>query len=360
MVRILHAADFHLDSAFTALTEEQARHRRRESRAMVQRLCDYGNDHGAQLLVLPGDLFDSDNLYGQTAELVRDALASFGGQVVIAPGNHDYYTAASPYARLLWPENVHIFTQRRWERLAFPQYGCTVYGAAFTGPEERGELPCPRAEADGLTLGVIHGEAGVRESRYRPISLAEIEGSGLTYLALGHVHRFDGVHRAGKTDYAYPGCPEGRGFDETGERGFLFGDVDESGAHLEFVSFAAHRYELLTVDITDSDPVQAVGHQLPPHTQQDIYRIVLEGESDRPVDTEALQRELAGRFYALEMIDRTNVRRDIWEKCGDDTLRGLFLQQMRDRYDREEDEASRAKVAQAVRFALDAMDNRER
>lgn len=32
MVRILHAGDFHLDSAFGALTPEQARQRRAESR----------------------------------------------------------------------------------------------------------------------------------------------------------------------------------------------------------------------------------------------------------------------------------------------------------------------------------------
>ena len=36
-----------------------------------------------------------------------------------------------------------------------------------------------------------------------------------------HTHRFGGVQRAGGTVYAWPGCMEGRGFDETGEKGVL-------------------------------------------------------------------------------------------------------------------------------------------
>ena len=107
MVRVLHAYDWHLDSAYGALSPEQARQRRAESRALVRELVDYANDHGVQLLLLPGDLLDSDAVYAQTAEELSAALSAFRGAVFIAPGNHDYYTSGSPYATTLWPENVH-------------------------------------------------------------------------------------------------------------------------------------------------------------------------------------------------------------------------------------------------------------
>ena len=61
MVRVVHAGDFHLDSAFGALTPEQARQRRMESRRTPERLVEWANDHGADLLLLSGDLFDSDS-----------------------------------------------------------------------------------------------------------------------------------------------------------------------------------------------------------------------------------------------------------------------------------------------------------
>ena len=81
MAKILHTADFHLDSAFTALPEEKARLRRQEARQLTDRLVDYANDHGVELLLLAGDLFDSDQLYGQTAQ---GALAWGGVKYTLA------------------------------------------------------------------------------------------------------------------------------------------------------------------------------------------------------------------------------------------------------------------------------------
>ena len=71
-----------------------------------------------------------------------------------------------------------------------------------------------------------------------------------------------------------------------------------------------------------------------------------------------LQQELADRFYALELRDQTRMKQDLWARCGEDSLRGLFLQELRKKYDAA-DEAERKRIEQAVRFGLAAMDNRE-
>ena len=76
MVRVLHAGDFHLDSAFGALTPDQARQRRAESRGSVQRLVDWANDHDIQLMLLAGDLFDGAAIGGATARLLAAALGT--------------------------------------------------------------------------------------------------------------------------------------------------------------------------------------------------------------------------------------------------------------------------------------------
>ena len=128
---------------------------------------------------------------------------------------------------------------------------------------------------------------------------------------------------------------------------------------LRFIPFARRRYEILTVDVTEQEPLAAIRAALPTRTEPDIYRILLTGETDGGVDIPAITDELASRFYALEVRDRTTVRRDIWDGCGDDSLRGLFLQKMRQRYDAAQDDAERRTVQQAVRFALAAMENRD-
>ena len=132
-VKIVHAADFHLDSAFGALSAEQARQRRRESRELLTRLSNYVNQNGVDLVLLAGDLFDSDTTYRETLEALSDALGAMQARVFIAPGNHDPYSAKSAYATLSWPENVHVgmkgSTRYYWDiRLA----GLTVFIAAQT------------------------------------------------------------------------------------------------------------------------------------------------------------------------------------------------------------------------------------
>ena len=362
MVRILHAADFHLDSAFGALGEEQARQRRQESRRMVERMVEYANEQEVQLLLLSGDLFDSGDIYGQTGEELALALGRFAGQVVIAPGNHDYYDPHGAYGRILWPENVHIYQDAALTELAFPQYECRVYGAAFTSPTapEEDVLADFTAPDDGWThILLLHGDLGGRDSRYRPLTEEQLAKTGVDYAALGHQHACSGVCRAGATAYAYPGCPEGRGFDELGEKGFLCGTVEPGHVSLQFIPFGLRRYEILTVDVTDREPQSAVIQALNGDTRRDIYRILLTGETETPLRLEPLRQELSDRFYTLELRDQTRMKQDIWDRCGDDSLRGLFLRELRRAYDAAADEAERQKIEQAVRFGLAAMDNRE-
>ena len=180
----------------------------------------------------------------------------------------------------------------------------------------------------------------------------------LDYLALGHVHSCTGVVRAGRVAYGYCGCPEGRGFDELGDKGFLYGDIGPGTAELRFVAFARRRYRIWEADVTDGDPLAAVERLLPQDTAEDICRLRLVGTPEEPVRLPLLQQSLEGRFFALQLRDETTVRREIWDKCGEDTLRGLFLQELRREYDGGDDE-TRRRIELAARFGVAAMDNRE-
>lgn len=357
MVKVLHAADFHLDSAFGALPEERSRQRRQESRQLVARMVDYANGHQVQLMLLSGDLFDGERVYTETLEEVAAALGRFCGHVLIAPGNHDFYGPRSPYTKVLWPGNVHIFTSEQLEKVEFPQYGCTVYGAAFTA-QEMGEMQqtLPRGDA-AVKLLVLHGDVGAAGSRYRTITTQWLAQSGVDYAALGHVHEFRGVQKAGQTSYAYAGCPEGRGFDELGEKGFLMGEVGEGTVQLQFIPFAKRRYQILQVDVSEGAADTAVKETLR-HAKEDICRVVLTGACETQPDTAALEQQLADCAWQLEIRDETRRKEDIWQHRGEDSLRGLFLDELRAQYETADSEG-RTMIEQAVRYGLAAMENRE-
>ena len=359
-MRILHAADLHLDSAFAGLAEEKAALLRQESRDILRRMVDWANDHAVDVMLLSGDLFDSDRMYSQTARTLAQALARFRGRIFVSPGNHDFYAPGSGYDAVDWPENVHIFTSRRPQTVLLRSLNASVTGAAFTSAEEW--EPFDGASFSGgdapIRLGVLHGEVTRGESKYRAIPPAEIEKTNLTYLALGHVHRCAGVQRAGNTAYAYPGCLPGRGFDETGDKGFLYGEITPEKVELEFIPFAPRRYQSVTADITDRDPADAVRQALDPDCGQDVCRVLLAGSRRENFSLSALTSELSGLCAALELTDETYPEEDVWARCGEDSLRGLFLQNLRARYDGA-DEDEKRQLLQAVRFGLAALDNRD-
>lgn len=360
-IKILHAADFHLDSAFAGLTSEQAKLRRRESRQMLERLSNYVNQKGVKVVLLAGDLFDSAMTYRETIEQLVSAIGSMQARVFIAPGNHDFYSVHSPYATLSWPENVHIFKTRAIERVELPELGCAVYGAAFTdAAQESGLLDSFTAPDDGLIhMMVLHGDMNAAEARYNPVTREQIEASNLDYLALGHTHRFDGVLTAGKTAYAYAGCPEGRGFDETGDKGVLCGAVERGKVNIKFVPFAKRRYWVLRVDVTDKVPEKALQNAMPETAASDLCRVIFTGETDeRGVDIKSITERFASDFFHLELRDETHIRDDIWARSREDSLRGLFLRDLREKYNTA-GERERTQLEKAARFGLAALDKRD-
>ena len=308
-LRFLHAADLHLDSPFEGLPARKAAVRRGEKRELLSRLAELVEQEKLQLVLLSGDLLDSDNTYYETGEELIRSLGRMAVPVFIAPGNHDYYSESSPYARLSLPENVHIFRRGEIECIYLPELNVRVYGAAFTDKRSRplltGFHAAPKT-AGQLDLLCLHGDFGVRESIYNPISEAELTASGVNYAALGHVHKASGLCRAGTVWYSWPGCPEGRGFDETGEKFVNIVELDGDACSLKQVCVAKRRYEILRVNVTGSDPLLAVHTLLTDETVRDVYRVILTGQVAAPPDLSRLKRNLEEFFFELQLRDETH------------------------------------------------------
>ena len=180
----------------------------------------------------------------------------------------------------------------------------------------------------------------------------------LDYLALGHIHQGSGLQTTGNTHWAYPGCPEGRGFDELGDKGVLLVEVDPGHVSTRFCPLALHRYEILTADLAGcADPLAAVEALLPAQTVQDNFRILLTGEFAMDAGIlSRLEQALSPRFSSLELQDRTRPPRDLWARAGEDSLTGLFLQTMATQCQAD---PNNEVLQLAVRFGLAALEQGE-
>ena len=360
MIKFLHAADLHLDSPFSALPPRQAAQQRQEQRRLLSMLSELCRQQNCQLMLLSGDLFDGQRVYRDTLDTLRDTLSDCGAEVFISPGNHDALSSTSPYLTEAWPENVHIFTAPEPEAIFLDSLGCVVYGAAFTaptmGPMLRGFCVPPKNK-DYVNLMVLHGDAQLSSSPYNPISKDEIAKSGLDYLALGHIHQAGPLSAAGPTHYAWPGCPMGRGFDETGVKGVLLGEVDKENVSLHFTPLGLRQYESLSVE-AGADPLNRILSVLPEDTAAHIYRITLTGESE-DVSLPDLLSTLEQRFYALQLRDQTVPPLELWTRCGEDTLEGMSLHTLKQTLERCETPAQRRCIELAARRIVEVCEGRE-
>ena len=356
MLKLIHGADFHLDAPFAAISPEKARQRRAEQRQLLSRLADLAEEEGADLVLLSGDLLDGGETYQETVEALSHALGQIKAPVFIAPGNHDPYGPRSAYAGTAWPDNVHIFTSVQPEGVELPELGCVVHGAAFTTPQaDRSPLMGFSAPRDGrIHLMTLHGDVA-GQGRYGPIRPEDIAESGLTYLALGHIHACSGLQRAGETCWAYPGCPEGRGFDETGEKGVLSVTVeDDHTVSARFVPLAGRRYEIVEADVTGKDSAEAALRAVQPPSPAGAWsRLLRTGQpSFGAPDLAALTALAQPSYFSVSVRDNTRPLRDLWQRAGEDSLTGLVLRALKGEKELEDREL-------AARFALAALEHGE-
>ena len=316
-MKFLHSADWHLDSPLPGKDPEL----QEALLALPFRVAQAAKQEGVQLLLLSGDIFDGP-ASRQSLGALQEALGTLDIPVCIAPGNHDPFTADSVWNREFWPENVRIFTRQTPESFVFPELNCRVWGAAFLAAEAPALLENFRARgSETWQIGLFHGDPTQAASVYNPVTADHIRNSGLHYLALGHIHK-GGKLTFGDTLCAWPGCPMGRGFDETGIKGVLSVTLEPEHGDIRFLPLDGPRFYDETAQPRDLEKI------LPALGNRDHYRITLVGESE-PVDLRALQKEYA-HFPNLTLRDRTVPPLDLWASAGRDTLEGIYFGLLKD------------------------------
>ena len=338
-LKILHSADWHLDSPFAGFSPEQREYLRAEQRKVPGKIAELARREGCGLVLLSGDIFDSPATR-ESAGILREALRTCGVPVLIAPGNHDYLTTGSPWLEEPWPENVYIFPAGL-SGVALPELDCRVYGAGYRAAECPGLLEHFRAEGpERYKLAVLHADPLLLRSPYCPVTAAQVRDSGLDYLALGHIHK-SGSFRAGSTLCGWPGAPMGRGYDETREKGVYIVELGNR-AELRFVPLDTPRFFDLEADLD----IQTLEDLLPPAENAHFYRVTLTGSGEESLE------ELKARFRwlpHLDFIDHRTEKADLWERMGEDTLEGVYFRLLRQKLDKADaDQAGLAALAAEI------------
>jgi DNA repair exonuclease SbcCD nuclease subunit len=231
-VKLLLFADLHLDAPFAWATPEAARTRRRNRRETLTRILALAEAERVDAILSAGDLFEHDRVSPDTLEFLRASFARTDLPVYLAPGNHDWLSARSPYALLDWSPNVHVFSDERLAPVTLAD-GLTLWGAAHRAPANTdGFFAGFRPDRGGQHLALAHASErsllGWQEEGkqpHAPFDAREIAEAGIAHAFLGHYHLPRDADR-----HTYPGNPDPLEFGEEGERGAVIASIGADGS----------------------------------------------------------------------------------------------------------------------------------
>lgn len=365
MLRILHAGDLHLGSAMGAFSPRVAAMRRERQLTAFEAMLKEGVSHGASLVLLAGDSFDTACPDRNVVERFFVALAAIAVPVVIVTGNHDYYTVGGFWDSVTLPPNVTLIRGTSLEEVDFPVLGVTVFGYSFGGESATAPAITPHVREGRVALLLAHSDITSPLSPYAPLVAGQLEASPFTYAALGHIHKPTAPCRYGNTVVAYSGFLCGRGFDETGKGHANLVEIGERDVRVIPLESEADTFELLTVDCTGAASGEALRQML--RTALDgaalpsgaAVRVQLVGEVGAACHAdEAALLALGEEFALFEIKDRTLPLFDSDLLAKDPGLRGALYRILLPRLT-SSDEEERALASEALRMGLAALSGRE-
>lgn len=339
-IKVLHCADVHIGAAESFLGTKAA-YRRSETLLTVEHIMDIVKKNGIQLMLIAGDFFDSNKISTETAEKIFAQIGDLKETAVVAvAGNHDPLNSESPYKRCRLPENLYVFGPED-EYITIESLNTRVYGKSFDNVYLKGEdsFKLKPTEDGYINIAVLHGDFGyTADSRYNPITPQFIENSGMDYIAFGHIHKRSEISKLGGTYYAYPGCPEGHGFDETGAKGVYVGEIGKNYCNMEFMPTARRMYIYEKADLTLLSEgesiyekiISVLAEKYGASYGENLYKIELCGTLPTGVtlDKAELASRLSEQVYYVKIKDKTELQYDFDTLSKEISLKGLFVKNM--------------------------------
>ena len=374
MLRLLHTSDVHLGARHTDLGERAAAQRERQFAAFA-RTVQLALDERVDLLLIVGDLFDSNTQPRRSVERVAvelRKLAQAAIRTVILPGTHDVYDRSSVYrahdlaalAGLDASTELLVVLSPDRPEIHYLGLDAIIYGRCFaTKRAPRSPLQDLNAAQDTRArwkIGMVHGALAIpgrTDGDEVVVTTAEIATSGLDYLALGHWHSTY-AGRSGTTEFAYSGAPEPVAVDQDRAGNALLVTLAGEGAErkvtIEERRVGRTRFERVSIDASELTGqialVDRVRTQADPDLVLDV-QITGVRRDDLDLDDAEVEAALAGDFMNIRVRDRSVPPLSEGSRPPPDTIAGALARDLEDRI-AELQKAGREEESLELRDAL--------
>lgn len=332
-MKIIHCADIHADSAMEShFTKEQKEIRKDEIADAFARMVDFAAKNDVKAVIIAGDLFDTKASQQKTIKKRISYVISKNPQIdfLYLRGNHDEDSEYFVQDKL---PNLKFFSKDEWKYYSFDDDKIRIAGREFTSSIPLSAYSQLNLDASKINIVMMHGQtADYKAKNDAPvISLPKLANQNIDYIALGHIHE----RRSGMLDHrcvwCYPGCLEGRGFDEFGEKGFVLLNIENGKIESEFIPNSKRVIHDERVELEGSmdynQILEKIEEKIDPIPSKDIVQITLCGEisEDTEVEAESFQNHLSSRFFYLRIKDKCESKIEYSKYENDISLKGEFI-----------------------------------
>ena len=339
-------------------------------------LLSFAVEKKVQGILIAGDLFDSPVVSHGTMDFFISTMAEHPEiSFFYLRGNHDTENTFRYQENL--PKNLFLFSDKGKKYrlndrllLAGVEYGTkdisfgenegatqgagqaaeqgveqeTVHGAEALSKNEtesEEESKFLKLKEEDCNILLLHGALyqgtakGDAVQGEEGIFLKNLEKLPLSYIALGHIHKGGEGKLNNGALWAYPGCLQGRGFDEEGERGFLYLKVEEEKKeiHKEFIPIKQGEFRILEIELLEDEGTLACLKKIEDEmekagiSKEDSLRIILKGKKglEQERNLRYLQLQLQDSVFFLEIQDESELSWNREEAMKEKSLKGEFL-----------------------------------
>lgn len=332
-MKIIHTADWHLDSPLTSnLSYEKSKKRKNELLDSFRRMTDFAKENGVEAILISGDLFDGAFASNTAKETVGSCIKRNPGiEFFYIKGNHD-----EDFKGFDQMQNLRVFSRE------FSKYDCkdVVIGGCEKASDSYDEI---QFEKDKLNILMLHGDI-ISLNSDEAINLSELRDKNIDYLALGHIHSFSEGTIDIRGEWTYPGCPDGRGYDECGEKGFVLLNIEDGKIKKEFIEFESRKIEDISLDVTGADSTSDVIDRMEKEfsclDNNAMVKVRLVGNLplECQIDSDYIKERFSDKFFDFRIRDEIKALYEPEKYRYDETLKGEFIRYTQSCDDFTEDE----------------------
>lgn len=329
-MKLIHCADLHLDSKMESIfPNELSKVRKAEVLETFKKMVEYASENNISIIMISGDMFDSIRTQEKIRQYVIDIINEYKNiDFLYLCGNHDENNFVKELEEI--PTNLKTFNND-WN--SYRYNNLVITGCELNEINNKVIYSSLNLNENDINIVMLHGQESAYDSKQDAdiINLKALQNKHIDYLALGHIHSYKVSKLDNRGIYVYSGCLEGRGFDETGDKGFVEVEIEGNKVKHKFIKFAKRILHEINVDITGIETLRNLQKTITDKTNaihpDDLVKVNLVGTytTNTKKDIVNFENLLKDKFFFGRVKDKTTIKINIDDYKYDVSLIGEFI-----------------------------------